>query len=106
MLSCLEPRGPHGLLIRCLLATLVLTGCGQGPASGPAEIAWDRDTCSYCGMVISDRAHAAEIRGGPRHKLYKFDDLGCALNWLQTRAWSCSGHRPMRFWIFSGARDT
>jgi len=49
VLSCLEPRGPHGLLIRCLLATLVLTGCGQGPASGPAEIAWDRDTCSYCG---------------------------------------------------------
>lgn len=66
----------------------MITGCSPNPQSGPSEITWDRDTCAYCRMVISNRAYAAQIRGGKRNKVYKFDDLGCAVNWLHERGWS------------------
>ena len=66
----------------------VITGCSPNPQSGPSEIAWDRDICAYCRMIISDRAYAAQVRGGTGNKVYKFDDLGCAVNWLHERGWS------------------
>jgi copper chaperone NosL len=67
--------------IVALMALVPLLGaCSSGPDSGPAEIAWDRDVCERCGMVVSDRRFAAQIRvdGG----VANFDDLGCALVWL------------------------
>jgi nitrous oxide reductase accessory protein NosL len=73
-----------------------LAACARAPQSGPVEIAWDRDVCEYCRMVISDRAHAAQIRGGPGNKVYRFDDLGCALNWLQARGWDQQG---VEIWV-------
>jgi copper chaperone NosL len=58
-------------------------------ASGPkgmAEIKWDRDTCVRCSMVISDRRFAAEMRGGEKDIVFKFDDIGCAVFWLRDKA--------------------
>lgn len=64
------------------------TGCPGGAAGGPAEIKWDRDACGNCSMVISDRHFAAEVRGGPKDAVTKFDDIGCAVKWLDKQPWA------------------
>lgn len=69
-------------------AALALAACLSQSQEGPAEIKWDRDTCQGCGMVISDQRFAAEIRGGPRNAWVKFDDLGCAVSWLDRQPWA------------------
>lgn len=51
-----------------------------------AEIKWDRDTCVRCSMVISDRRFAAELRGGPKDQVFKFDDMGCLVFWMRDKA--------------------
>ena len=67
--------------LAALLLPLLLA-CPGDPGAGPVEPTWDRDACERCRMVISERAFAAQIRmqhdGHTRH----FDDLGCALLWL------------------------
>jgi nitrous oxide reductase accessory protein NosL len=71
-----------------LAALLPLAGCssrGEWP-EGMQEIKWDRDTCVRCSMVISDRRFAAEMRGGPKNTVFKFDDIGCAVFWLRDKA--------------------
>ncbi len=65
---------------------LLLTACGT-PETGPVEVTWDRDHCERCMMALSDRHHAAQIRGGEQHKSYTFDDIGCAVLWLEDQPW-------------------
>jgi copper chaperone NosL len=48
-----------------------------------AEIKWDRETCVRCSMVISDRRFAAQLRGGPKNTVFKFDDIGCFAFWIR-----------------------
>jgi copper chaperone NosL len=77
-------RGRLRLLAVVALPCLAtLAACGREVNTGPAEIKWDRDVCEHCGMIISDRHYAAEIRVGPKHKVHKFDDIGCAVTWLK-----------------------
>ena len=67
--------------------TLLLGACGE-PGTGPVEVKWDRATCERCRMVLSDRRHSAQVRlGEPKggSRVYPFDDLGCALIWLEGR---------------------
>lgn len=66
--------------MRPSLLLLLLLGCTRG-GDGPARITWDRDACKACSMVISDRHFAAQVRA-PNGALSKFDDIGCALKWL------------------------
>ena len=66
---------------------LFLAGCFGEPETGPVKIKWDRDTCEVCRMLISDRHHAAQLRGGPRHKAHKFDDMGELIHWLEAQTW-------------------
>ena len=69
---------------------LVLGGCTPEDATGPGEIRWDREVCTRCSMAVGDRHFAAQVRGGPageRTRLYKFDDIGCAVIWLQQQSW-------------------
>jgi nitrous oxide reductase accessory protein NosL len=68
------------------LAT-ALSACGKSGAwpEGMAEIKWDRDTCARCSMVISDRRFAAELRGGEKDTVFKFDDIGCAVFWTRDK---------------------
>ncbi|MCL2525034.1 MAG: hypothetical protein FWF20_09215 [Betaproteobacteria bacterium] len=72
-----------GLALTPLAALL---GCQKGDwPEGMAEIKWDRDTCTRCNMVISDRRFAAEMRGGPQNAALKFDDIGCLLFWIRDK---------------------
>ena len=71
-------------------------GCSRETERGPIEIAWDRDSCEYCRMVISDRAYATQIRDGLNNKIHVFDDLGCALNWLHEQGW---GDKGAEIWV-------
>jgi copper chaperone NosL len=70
---------------------LSLLSCSGAPDSGPVEVKWDRDTCTRCSMVLSDRNHSAQVRAAPeagkRSKVYKFDDIGCALLWIDDKPW-------------------
>ncbi|HHB92610.1 MAG TPA: protein NosL [Thioploca sp.] len=66
---------------------IVLVSCTKGQ-TGPIEITLDRDKCDRCQMVISDKYFAAQVRGGPKNKVFLFDDIGCAVNWLNKQAWT------------------
>ena len=69
---------------------LLLTACSNDPGTGPAEIKWDRDICDRCRMVVSDPHFAAQIRHfpeGKRSRVETFDDIGCAMLWLDQQAW-------------------
>ena len=84
--------GPYGkrLCAGVLVAVLmfVLCACGGDPGQGPVEVKWDRDACERCRMVLSDRLHSAQVRVPTldgRSRLYRFDDIGCALIWLEER---------------------
>ena len=65
-----------------------LGACGKKGSwpEGMAEIKWDRDTCVRCNMVISDPRFAAEMRGGEKNTVFKFDDIGCLVFWLRDKA--------------------
>jgi nitrous oxide reductase accessory protein NosL len=66
---------------------LLLAGC-SGEETGPERIVWDRDIGEMCRMAISDPRFVAEVRGGPKHRLYKFDDVGGAVAWLADQPWA------------------
>lgn len=61
-----------------------LVACSGEPSSGPAQVKWHRDTDPRCGMIISDKRFAAQIRD-PDGTAWKFDDIGCAMFWLSQR---------------------
>lgn len=76
--------------LRCLLlgvATILLAACSSEPPTGPVQIRYGRDTCGFCGMIISDPRYAVQIRGGAGHKAHKFDDIGDALIFLDRQTW-------------------
>ncbi len=67
-----------------------LSACSGKPDTGPGKVRWDREICTRCAMALSDRHYAAQVRGGPvgqKSKLYKFDDIGCAVIWLDEQKW-------------------
>lgn len=73
-------------------------GCAKsGGSDGWVDIKWDRDTCTRCRMVISDRRFAAEARGGPQNEVFKFDDIGCAVFWLRDQTWA--DEKSTRLWV-------
>jgi nitrous oxide reductase accessory protein NosL len=80
-------------MYKCILLScffLVAAGCTPEQDSGPGEVRWDRETCTRCNMAVGDRSFAAQVRGAPRgekSRLYKFDDIGCAVIWLDTQPW-------------------
>ena len=69
---------------------LLLTACGEEKTTGPDKVRWDREICARCAMAVSDRNYSAQVRGGradKKAKVYKFDDLGCAVIWLDKQNW-------------------
>lgn len=89
----------HGLF-RLLLITLLLAGCSGDDPTGPGEVRWDRETCTRCAMAVSDRHYSAQVRGGPagqRTRLYPFDDIGCAVVWLDQQEWQ--GDVRTEIWV-------
>ena len=80
----------------------LLSACGKsGWPEGMAEIKWDRDTCTRCRMAISDRRFAAQVRGGPKDQVFKFDDIGCVVFWLKEQAWGNDAN--VRLWVANAA---
>jgi copper chaperone NosL len=92
--ATVPPSRQSSLWKRCSVVpvvalTLLLSACGGDPGQGPVEVKWDRDTCERCRMVLSDRLHSAQVRvptPDGRSRVYRFDDIGCALIWLEERA--------------------
>ncbi|MBB4304616.1 nitrous oxide reductase accessory protein NosL [Rhodobium orientis] len=70
-----------------VLVPLLLAGCFGEPETGPVKIRYGRDICDFCRMIISDPRFAAQIRGGPKHKAYKFDDIGDGIHFLEQQEW-------------------
>lgn len=77
---------------------LVPAGCGQ-PQTGPVPVRFDRDSCELCRMLISDPRFAAEVRGGPGREIYKFDDIGDAINWVARQPWAVE--QRAEIWVMS-----
>ncbi len=78
------------LALAVFLLLSSLTGCSGKPKTGPEEVRWDRVMCARCIMAVSDHNFSAQVRGGPaekRSKVYFFDDLGCAVLWLDEQPW-------------------
>ena len=70
-----------------LAVLLLLVSCSQEPDTGPGEIRWDQQVCERCTMGIGDDRFAVQVRGGEDNKLYRFDDIGCAVIWLEQQSW-------------------
>ena len=79
--------------LRLAIGTLVLllgalAACSDDPGTGPLDVKWDRFTCERCRMVLSDRKHGAQVRipqAEGRSKVLFFDDIGCAVVWLEDK---------------------
>lgn len=78
-------------LLFVLFSALILPACGGGKQTGPVDVKWDRDSCERCQMMLSERNFSAQVRvfpEGKRSKVYKFDDMGCAVLWLEKQTYS------------------
>lgn len=73
-----RPLPPRALALVVVLA--LLAAC-RGVPDGVQPIAWDREPCAHCRMVIGEPSYAAQVitSAGDVHS---FDDPGCALRWL------------------------
>lgn len=82
-------RFPQGIVL-LLVASLLLVSCSQEPKTGPEKVRWDRVICVRCLMAVSDHNFSAQVRGGPigrKSKVYFYDDIGCAVLWLDEQDW-------------------
>jgi len=69
---------------------LFISACSGDPGTGAVIVEWEQDGCRRCNMILSDRFHAAQIRHKPADgpsEVYLFDDIGCAVVWLEDREW-------------------
>jgi len=85
---CAMPR--YLRLLTPALAILLLAACSGDPANGPRDVNWEQETCQRCRMVLSDQNHAAQVRyfeAGQGVRISVFDDIGCALVWLEQQPW-------------------
>ncbi|MEI6413563.1 MAG: protein NosL [Pseudomonadota bacterium] len=87
---------------------LLLAACSNDPGTGPLAIHWDRQACDHCRMVLSDHQHAAQIRQrqaeGRLSQVFFFDDLGCALVWLEAQPQPVREDPANEIWV-AGWRD-
>lgn len=61
-----------------VLFSLILLSCN----TQPQPLIAGRDECSFCKMPVADTKFGAEIIT-QKGKLYKFDDIGCMINFLK-----------------------
>ena len=79
---------------------LLISACSPEQTTGPGEVRWDRETCTRCNMALGDRNYAAQVRrtpAGEKSNLYKFDDIGCAVIWLEKQPWKDEFHTEI--WV-------
>jgi len=61
-----------------VLVVVALVTCRR--PSGPEPIAFDREACAHCHMLISDPSFAAQLQTADG-EIFNFDDPGCLLRW-------------------------
>ena len=75
------------------IVLLLVSGCSDDPGTGAVVVEWEQDSCKRCNMILSDRFHAAQVRykpAGGLSEIHIFDDIGCAVVWLEKQAWKDS----------------
>ncbi len=77
------------LAITATIASVPLVGCG----SNTPELLFDRDTCDFCRMTISDRRFGAVAKtaGG---RVARFDSIECLAAWTMKEA-----EQPRTVWV-------
>ncbi len=83
-----------------LLIPLLLTGCSGDPGTGPITVEWQHDHCKRCNMILGDKFHAAQVRYKPTNapsEVHLFDDIGCAVIWLEKQIWK--GDPNIEIWV-------
>jgi len=65
-----------------LLFLLVFPSCDKKSTGEVVKMHWDRDMCERCKMAISERKFAVQIIEPESGRDYKFDDIGCAVLWM------------------------
>ena len=77
-------------LLSLFAIIMLFNACDKKPHGGVDKMHWDRDMCERCKMAVSERKYAVQIINPKNDKSYKFDDIGCAILWLQEEhiAWS------------------
>lgn len=66
-----------------ICALLLVVGCAR-PSSGPVPIAYDKEACAYCRMLIGDPRFAAQLVTDAG-EVYSFDDPGCLFRFVSER---------------------
>ncbi len=69
---------PRHSRIRLAAVIVALVACTR--AGGPDPIAFDRESCTHCHMLISDPSFAAQLQTADG-EIFNFDDPGCLLRW-------------------------
>jgi copper chaperone NosL len=72
----------------CLIVGVAVFANCQKRTVEPVAIAAE-DMCSYCKMVISEKQYAAELIDS-EGQAFKFDDIGCMLNFVKKGSVSIS----------------
>jgi copper chaperone NosL len=65
--------------VLAIAAAFLIVGCGSShDNNAPPKIAYGRDECAHCGMIINDDRHAAALRAtvDGRSQDLLFDDIG------------------------------
>ncbi len=77
------------VILFSVLLSVIVFGCNKTVNTEPKKVTYDRDLCERCKMQLVDRYHSAQIVNPEDGKSYPFDDLGCAVLWLDetTPAW-------------------
>lgn len=81
--------------IPAVAAVAALPACKAD--SGPEDVRWGKEACAYCGMLVDDPRYAAQIRGGDKRKVWKFDDLGDGVLWLASQPFATDP--ATEFWV-------
>src|SRR5262245_38955530 len=73
-------------LVACLAVAVValLLARAESLPAGPQPIAWDREPCGHCHMLIGDKRFAAQIITADG-QVVSFDDPGCLTRYVDER---------------------
>lgn len=86
-----------GLVAAGVAAAVIVVLAGGGPPAGPLPVAWDRQDCAHCRMLLSEPAFAVQAHLSSGEALF-FDDPGC---WFLHEA----ATRPEVHAVFFRSRD-
>lgn len=66
-----------------LLILLTLAAFGLSCSVEPEPLAYGKDACHHCKMVLMDQKFGAELVT-TKGKVYKFDDINCMINFMHS----------------------